>query len=140
MKACNKPCSACPYALPGHTVTSPANGHRTDINIKADCNTSNVVYALFCKKTGCKTNFYVGQTQKTMRERFLAHRGYVTRKEYDKTTGSHWNEPGHSVSDMGFTVLEKVFKKDEAYRKQREIFYIQKMEAKYKGMNRDKGG
>ena len=41
---------------------------------------------------------------------------------------------------MGFTVLEKVFKKDEAYRKQREIFYIQKMEAQYKGINRDKGG
>ena len=41
---------------------------------------------------------------------------------------------------MGFTVLEKMFKKDEAYRKQREIFYIQKMEAQYKGINRDKGG
>ena len=41
-------------------------------------------------------------------------------QEYDKTTGSHWNQLGHSVSDMGFTVLEKVFKKDEAYRKHPE--------------------
>ena len=57
----------------------------------------------------------------------------------DKVTGAHFNLPGHSVSDMKITVVEKVFNPDPMIREQREKYYINKFQAKYKGMNRKNG-
>ena len=54
----------------------------------------------------------------------------------NKATGYHFNQKGHSVSDMSVSILEKVYNRDERFRKEREKFYILKMNTKYKGMNR----
>ena len=56
-----------------------------------------------------------------------------------KATGYHFNLPGHSESDMRITVVEKVLSKDPFMREEREKFYINKFEAKFKGMNRKYG-
>ena len=37
---------------------------------------------------------------------------------------------------MKVTILEKIFSSDEAIRKEREKFYIMKMNTKYKGLNK----
>ena len=47
-------------------------------------------------------------------------------------------QPGHSLSDMKFTILEQVKKVDELYRKQREKYFIQKFDTYNTGMNRKK--
>ena len=53
-----------------------------------------------------------------------------------KATGEHFNLKGHKVSDMRITILEKIFSSDPAVRKEREKYYISKMNTKYKGLNK----
>ena len=50
--------------------------------------------------------------------------------------GEHFNMPGHSLSNMIVTVLEKVKTIDEMYRKEREKYFIMKFNTYYKGLNR----
>ena len=51
-------------------------------------------------------------------------------------SGDHYNSPGHSVSDLSVTILEKVKKNCELYRKERERYLINKFNTYYKGINR----
>ena len=53
-----------------------------------------------------------------------------------KATGYHFNLPGHSIANLTVTILEKVKKHDEQYRKQREKYFIKKFNTYYKGLNR----
>ena len=69
--------------------------------------------------------------------RFRQHRGYVRNKEVEKSTGEHFNKPGHQMADMRITVLEKLKSSDAQLRKTRESFYIQRFNTKYKGMNKN---
>ena len=45
----------------------------------------------------------------------------------------HRNHVLHRVSDMKVTIIEKLFNPDQAFRKEREKYYIMKMSTKYKG-------
>ena len=53
-----------------------------------------------------------------------------------KSTGQHFSQQGHRVADMRVTIIEKIFNPDEAFRKEREKYYIMKMNTKYKGLNK----
>ena len=75
-----------------------------------------------------------------LKDRFLEHKGYANTNNKTKATGIHFNQKGHSVSNMKITVLEKVFNSNPQFRKQREKMYIQKFNTKYKGLNRINGG
>ena len=57
----------------------------------------------------------------------------------EKAVGAHFNGPGHKVSDMSMTILQKVWNKDPMFLAVREDFWINKMNSKHKGMNRNKG-
>ena len=78
----------------------------------------------------------MGETEKTLGVRFGQHRGYVRNKKIEKATGYHFNQPGHSISDMRISVMEKVWADDPFMREERETHYIKKMNTKHKGMNR----
>ena len=78
---------------------------------------------------------YVGETKRIIKFRFAEHRGYVN-YNYDTATGEHFNEPGHSLSDMTLTVLERVKSSDDMYRKEREKYFIRKFNTYYKGLKR----
>ena len=78
---------------------------------------------IYCNKEHCKENRYIGETGRMLRHRLADHRGYVTSKVTSKSTGAHFNLPGHSLANMKITILEQVKKKDPEYRKEREIFY-----------------
>ena len=56
--------------------------------------------------------------------------------QYQVFDKGHFNQAGHSISDMTVTIIEKVHNKDEPFRKERKKFFIKKMNTKYKGMNR----
>ena len=62
---------------------------------------------------------YVGETKRILKFRFSEHRGYVNNND-DTATREHFNMPGHSLSNMTMTVLEKVKTSDDMYRKERE--------------------
>ena len=139
MNKCQKvKCVTCSYVQVGKSVKSKASNFEVDINCEADCTTTNIVYCLSCGKCGEQ---YIGTSKKALKERFKEHKGYVTNfvNHPDKVTGAHFNLPGHSVSDMKITVVEKVFNPDPMIREQREKYYINKFQAKYKGMNRKNG-
>ena len=78
----------------------------------------------------------IGETERTLNERFSEHKGYVANKHLNKATGFHFNQKGHSISDMYITIIEKVHNKQEKFRQEREKMYINKFNTKYKGMNR----
>ena len=60
------------------------------------------------------------------------------RNESSEATGLHFNLPGHKVSDMRVTVLEKVFKNERAFRETRESLFIREFETEHVGMNKEK--
>ena len=88
-----------------------------------------------CDKEYCKER-YIGITQRKFRERIYEHIGYVRTRKLDKTTGAHFNKPGHSTSNMKFTVLEKVKSLDPLYGREREKLLIRKFNTFYRGLNK----
>ena len=136
MKKCLK-CGVCPYIKEGKSVQATSTGYKVDINSSVDCSSQNIIYLLGCKK--CPQQ-YIGETERMLKERFSEHRGYVNTKNLSKTTGAHFNEKGHSISDMEITIIEKLFTEDPQFRKQREKMFIQKFNTRYRGLNKMNGG
>ena len=132
MKKCNS-CPICPYVETGKTVKSTQTNYSVDINASVNCQTKNLIYKVGCKK--CPQQ-YIGQSHRTLQDRFSEHLGYVRNKILTKTTGAHFNEKGHSISDMTITIVEKVHSSRDQFRKQRESMFIDNFNTKYKGMNK----
>ena len=92
-----------------------------------------MIYCFTCDK--CKEQ-YIDETEKSLSVRFRQHRGYVRNKDIEKTTGEHFNKPGHQMADMRITILERLKSSDPQIRKTRESLYIQRFNTKYRGMNK----
>ena len=131
MKKCNKQCLACPFIMEGKDIKS---GKLTwKINKPVNCQTSNIIYMIECNKCNEK---YIGETERQLKFRISEHKGYINNNIWSKATGAHFNLPGHSINNMSVTIIEKVKKADESYRKEREKFYIRKFNTFYRGLNR----
>ena len=63
---------------------------------------------------------YIGKSKWELKQRIQDHIGYIKKYSLSQAAGYHFNLPGHDVSYMNVTVLEKVKRKDELYRKERE--------------------
>ena len=133
MHACNKPCSICPFISKKKVIKAKHSENKVELSNHFDCNTENIVYIIECKKCGDQ---YIGQTQHSLRGRFLDHLGYARREEVHKATGGHFNLPGHKMSDMSVSVLEKVKEKNIFYREGRESYHIENFNLQRKGINR----
>ena len=133
MKRCRYNCLTCPYVQPGKMVAATATPFKTDIQSAVDCQSSNLVYCINCDK--CREQ-YVGETERTLSQRFAEHRGYVRNKKLEKATGAHFNLPGHSMADMKITIIEKIMSDDPQMRKLRESHFIKQFGTRYKGMNK----
>ena len=87
-KKCNQNnCAACPFIREGTSIT--VNGAQWRIQKKMNCNSYNVVYAIFCKKVNCK-QAYKGETKCMLKFRLADHRGYVVNKDTTTATGQHF--------------------------------------------------
>ena len=82
------------------------------INDQIDCESENIVYLIRCNKENFKLNKYVVESERTAKERISEHRGYINRNEKRHATGEHFNQPGHSLTNMKFTILDIVRSKD----------------------------
>ena len=94
------------------TCTSTLAQHETKTNIT--CNSSNLIYCITCKK--CKKQ-YVGQTKRTLMQRFKEHFYNIKisrTAKADKTEaqlgkidaiGSHFALPDHDVNNLQISVL-----------------------------------
>ena len=64
----------------------------------------------------------MGETDRPLIERIKEHIGYAKKQIVNKTTGNHFNLPGHSWVNMKFTVIEQVKTTDKhTERKDRNI-------------------
>ena len=68
---------------------------------------------------------YIGETKQILKFRLADHRGYMNNGD-DTATGEHFNSPGHSISDLNITILQKVKKKDDLYRNQKIQYILQR--------------
>ena len=133
MKRCPYNCLTCPYVKPEKIIKSSATTYRHDLEDDVNCQTANVIYCISCDK--CKQQ-YIGETEKTLSQRFNQHRGYVRNQDQEKATGTHFNLPGHKMADMKISIVEKVKSRDPNMLKVRESHYIRRFNTKYKGMNK----
>ena len=131
-------CPECPYVQERKSVKK--GKYTWSINDQVDCETENIVYLIQYNKENCQENRYVGETERKVEDRISEHRGYIFRKEKKFTTGEHFNQPGHSLANMKFTILEAVKKKDPLNRKKREIYQIRKLNSFDNEMHRSPGG
>ena len=60
---------------------------------------------------------YVGETERILRARLFDHKGYVNNQVISVTIWDYFNLPGHSLANLKITILEKVKKSYELYRK-----------------------
>ena len=72
-----------------------------------------------CDLTKCKQR-YIDETHINLNDRICEHIGYIRTQKLEKATGGHFNLPGHSLSNLKTTILEKVRVNNTQYRKERE--------------------
>ena len=135
MKKCGSNCTSCPYIKEGKSLK--INNSKWTITKQLDCNTYNLVYAIFCTKENCK-EVYIGETKRMLRSRVAEHRGYVSRGETNQPTGAHFSKPGHSLADLKVSVIEHTRGRGTEYRKEREHYFIRRFDTYYRGMNNQK--
>ena len=70
-----------------------------------------------CKKKPKYENRYIGETERSQKDRISEPIGYINSKKYSEPAGEHFNHPGHQKSDMRVLILEKVQSFDPQYRK-----------------------
>ena len=81
---------------------------------------------------------FIGESKRALKYRLADHRGYVNNQHIDKATGAHFNQPGHDLSNLTVTIIEKQRTENETYRKEREKYFINKFNTNYQGMNKQK--
>ena len=107
-----------------------------------------------CRKAGCRMcpftgekgpstyldcKHYARETGQTAEERCSQHRNTVVQHCHqgtDKPVGKHFQGAGHSISDMRFTLVEKVFSNNIFVRKACEKQLINKFDLIRKGINK----
>ena len=59
---------------------------------------------------------YIGTTGRQLNLCLEEHRGYIINQVTSKSTGAHWNLPGHSLDHLKVSILEQVKSNGEDYR------------------------
>ena len=109
----------------GKVTRATVSQEVVEINAEVICQDSDIIYLITCLH--CKEQ-YIGETKHKLSVRFGQHQGYVRRRE--QATGKHFSGRGHDILDMRITILEKLHKNDENYRKERESMWIRKFNTK----------
>ena len=135
MKRCGNWCTACPYIREGTSI-QVNRGEKWKINKNVNCLTENIVYLIECSK--CSER-YIGESERSLKTRLADHRGYYQNDHLETATGAHFHKPGHNLSHLTITIIEKQKNKSELYRKEREKYFINKFNTFYGGMNKQKG-
>ena len=81
------------------------------------------------RSTKCNEQ-YIGQSERSLQDRFSEHRDYVKQEKVGKATGWHFNKKGHTVHDMVVSILEKVHTSDKLQREERENMFIREFNTK----------
>ena len=128
-----------PGLQPGQVRESISFAHSGEtIKIKSpiDCQDSNLLYELHCKKDSLP---YLGETSKTAEARFVGHLNTILQDCHSNTktpVGQHFRSAGHSHTDIQVTAFEKIKSRNPFVRKAREAFLIDKHQLLNNGLNK----
>ena len=102
---CNsRDCRYCPLLDKSGHIVSNTTGLKHPSMKKISCRSSNVVYAITCRKCGIQ---YVGQTLLRLRDRFIHHLRDISIHDASKSVGRHFSLPHHSgYKDININILE----------------------------------
>ena len=131
---CGRFCMVCKTSKRTMTHKCHKTGQEWKITAPINCETTNVVYKLECRR--CPGFVYIGETQRRFCDRVAEHRGYVTQKKLDHPVGRHFNQGIHSVTDLCPTAIEKVHPEGNTLlRRRREKLWINRYDAVAYGAN-----
>lgn len=133
----NVPCGKARCQICKHIITDASVRISDRLTIKPekhDCNASNILYCLFCKR--CPGVVYVGETSTKFRTRFNNHKSSITNKRVDLPVARHFSEQGHSLSDIKVCLFGGGYKTAEE-RKIAELRAIVKSRSFESGLNKD---
>ena len=95
---CGK-CSNCKFINTEKSFQNRTTGQTYKTRGHIDCNSHNVIYVITCKK--CRKQ-YVGQTSLPLKLRMSNHISSIKKKDFNKPTTSHFNQPDHTWQDVTF--------------------------------------
>ena len=102
-----------------------------------NCQSSNVIYKITCKKPKCSNFVYIGETKRRFADRFSEHKGYVSSKKLEQVCGNDFNQKGHKIEDMSPVIIEHVLPTgDDFLRLHREKYWINQYESVEFGANK----
>ena len=79
---------------------------------------------------------YIGETGRSLKNRFYEHLNDASKKDENKPCGKHFSLPGHSTSNLCIIGIEEVFpKNDILLRKNREHVWIKNYNSVILGAN-----
>ena len=127
-RTCGKgKCLLCKYHATDSTTFSSTNTKKSyKIRSNIHCNTKNIIYLITCRKCGLQ---YVGETERTLRERATDHRSRINKK-LETPISIHFSQAGHSTLDMKIQPIEKVAPSSnpKVKRLERELFWQRKLQ------------
>ena len=103
-RKCNNPkCRYCPRLNTTGTITCHVTNAKYYTMTNINCQSTNLVYAISCRTCGKQ---YVGQTKRSIMQRFQGHFDKVKRAVPNDAVGSHFSQTNHrGVLDMNISVL-----------------------------------
>ncbi|CAJ0922348.1 unnamed protein product [Ranitomeya imitator] len=96
-------CAQCANVLKGPKISHPQTGADIPIRGFFTCNSKQVIYAIKCP---CG-KVYVGETMQTIKERISHHKSDIRCGKNHLPIPYHFQEAGHSVTQLRFLVLEQ---------------------------------
>ncbi len=128
-KCCKRRCATCNFINTDTEIRSASTGYWFKIQQDSNCESKNVVYLLSCKQCGLQ---YVGETKRSLRQRFGEHKNSVKNKKMNTLMVQHFNQAGHSFEDMTITVLHQIDNEQgKSGLTQCEDFYIRLLNTVY---------
>ena len=126
---CNHPrCLTCSFLQEGQTsyqsYTFFTTKETRKITNYISCHSKNLIYLIQCKKCHCQ---YIGETERQLNERFGEHRRSILNHHHLSSptpVSLHFNQPGHSISDVHLIPLELMRSTRDSVRKAREAHLI----------------
>ena len=122
---CKNPrCKTCIQVSNSNHFTNAETNKIYPIKGNMDCDSTNLIYLISCKKCPAQ---YVGETGNSLRTRFTQHR-YNINKNVDTPVSTHFSET-HNIEDLILTPIEKIpdtsnTNKDKSLRKLHETYWI----------------
>ena len=96
-------CHTCPHTSQSPVISTSQYTYR--IKHRHDCRSSCIIYAITCAQ--CRDCIYVGQTKRTLGDRFREHLNSVVQDTGTSSVALHFNSGNHSFRHMRVTVLTR---------------------------------